>query len=357
MKLEKDVPLAPRTTLGVGGRAAHFVEADGDEDVREALAFANAAGKATLVLGGGSNVLVADRGFDGLVLRLRGAAIEPDGEGERAVVRVAAGTSWDELVAWSVERGYAGLECLSGIPGDVGAAPMQNIGAYGAEVGPLIRHVEVIDRATGGARTLTASACAFGYRESVFKSVFAERYVVVRVELELAKGPPRIAYAELERALADKEAPSLAEVRAAVLALRRRKSMVQDPADPDARSAGSFFVNPTLTHAEADRVEELARHRGVTDAMPRFSHGGAVKLSAGWLIERAGLSKGTRRGAVGLSTKHCLALVTSPGANAADVVTFGAEVRARVRDAFGVTLWPEPRAYGFSAEELAPLYG
>ncbi|MBM4376965.1 MAG: UDP-N-acetylmuramate dehydrogenase [Deltaproteobacteria bacterium] len=357
MRRRSGVSLAPYTTLGVGGPAAHFLEADDEADVREALVLASERELPIMVLGGGSNLLVADRGYHGIVLRLGRASIDADERGEAALVRVSAGTPWDALVAWSVERGYAGLECLSGIPGDVGAAPMQNIGAYGAEVGPSIRSVEVVSRATGEASSIAAEACGFGYRESVFKAELAERYVVVGVTLGLSKGPPRIAYAELERALAGNPSPSLAEVRAAVLAVRRAKSMVLDATDPDARSAGSFFVNPTLSPDDADRVLERARARGVSDPMPRFGHGAAVKLSAGWLIERAGLAKGTRRGAVGLSTKHCLALVTAPGATAVDVVAFASEVRARVRDAFGVRLSPEPRAYGFEGGELDGLYG
>ncbi len=344
------VPLAEHTTLAVGGPAAHYCEARDVADVREAIGWAGEHGRELVVLGGGSNVLVADRGLDALVLRVRTLGIVEQG----GRVEVGAGTAWDELVAWTVARGYAGVECLSAIPGDVGAAPMQNIGAYGQEVAAVIERVHAVDRRDGSAVELDAAACRFGYRDSVFKAEAAERYVVTRVDFRFGPGAPSVAYAELERALAG-NTPTLARVRDTVIALRRAKSMVLDPADENRRSAGSFFVNPTVSAAEADAVAARAAEVAPGQTMPRFDQRERAKLSAAWLIERAGLAKGTRRGPVGLSTRHTLAIVNYGGARAADVVAFAAEVRARVREVFGVTLTPEPRLYGFRPEEVAAL--
>lgn len=348
--------LAEHTTLGVGGPAAHWREARTHVEIQAALAWASERGLSTVVLGGGSNVLAADRGIDGLVLRLRNAKLQASRAGDGARITVGAGMNWDAFVAWTVAEGFSGLECLSGIPGEVGAAPLQNIGAYGQEAGRVIRRVEVVDRATGATEELSQEACEFGYRESIFKTKLAERFIVVEVEFELSKGPALVAYGELERALENEPEPSLLRVRETVLNLRRAKSMLLDPSDPNGRSAGSFFVNPGVSHHEADAVEERARALAVHAPMPRFTQGAKQKLSAGWLIEHSGLTKGTRRGQVGLSTKHCLAVVNHGGATAEEIVKFATEIRQRVRDTFGVTLTPEPRPLGFLPGELAALY-
>lgn len=356
MNVSVGVSLAEHTTLGVGGPAAHWCEARSREQILQALAWADERGLPTVVLGGGSNVLVADRGIEGLVLRVRNEAIDATTHEDRARVTVAAGTNWDALVRWSVAEGYAGLECLSGIPGEVGAAPMQNIGAYGQEVGQVIRRVELMSRADGQTVEFAQAACEFGYRDSVFKTKLADRYVVVGVEFELTRCRPTIAYAELARALANEAEPTVAHVRDTVLSLRRAKSMLLDAHDANGKSAGSFFVNPTLSPEQAQAVEVRALSRGVDAPMPRFSHGSQVKLSAAWLIERAGFAKGTRSGEVGLSTKHSLAVVNHGRATAADIVAFATDVRNRVRDAFGISLSPEPRPMGFYPEELVGLY-
>jgi UDP-N-acetylmuramate dehydrogenase len=358
--VEEGVPLAPRTTLGVGGPARFYAEAAREDDVAEALAWAGAEGLPTLVLGAGSNLLVADRGFDGLVLRprLRGVAIEPRG----SVVRVEAGAgeAWDDLVARAVDAGLAGVECLSGIPGDVGATPIQNVGAYGQEVSETIVRVRTIERATGRATELDRAACGFGYRDSVFKRELKDRHVITAVSFDLAPGgAPAVRYAELQRALAGRASPSLAEVRAVVIALRRGKSMVLDPADPNTRSAGSFFMNPTLdadafasARARIDAAGVLAPGEG----MPSFpAGGGRVKLAAAWLIERAGFGKGWGEGRVGLSTKHTLAVVNRGGATAAEIVAIARRVQDGVRARFGVELRPEPVMVGFADGELGGL--
>lgn len=353
MKVRENVPLAPRSTLEVGGPARFFCEVDGAEAVKEALAWAAARNVAVHVIGGGSNLLIADRGLDALVIRQRSAAISPQGD---AVLDVDAGTSWDALVAWCVERDLAGLECLSGIPGDVGAAPIQNIGAYGQEVSETLVQVEAIDRSSGESVTLDRDSCQLSYRDSVFKREAEGRYILHRVRLRLTPGgAPKIAYAELQRAMEDVE-PTLANVRQTVIARRRTKSMVLDPDDENRRSAGSFFVNPTIADEAVAGVRARAEELAPGQTMPAYAAGGGrTKLSAAWMIERAGMSRGTTRGAVGISTNHSLAIVNRGGAKASELIAFAVEVKQRVREAFGVTLHPEPRLVGFEPSEVATL--
>ncbi len=350
-----DAPLAPRTTLGLGGAARWFVAARTDDELREALAWAEERALPVFVLGGGSNVVVADEGHPGLTIAIetRGVREEPARrEGGRDVVRVtaAAGERWDELVQRAIERGLAGLECLSGIPGRVGATPVQNVGAYGQEVAQTLARVEVIDRRTGQASVLERDELSFGYRTSALKRE-PDRWVVTRVSFDLAQdGPPTLAYAELARALADRPRPSLREVRDAVIALRRRKAMVLDPGDPNGRSAGSFFTNPIVSIARADDVVRRARALGLVERereVPRFVEpGDRVKLAAGWLIEKSGIARGLRRGAVGVSSAHALALVHHGGGTTRELLALASEIEARVRDTFDVTLEREPVLIG-----------
>jgi UDP-N-acetylmuramate dehydrogenase len=345
--LQQDVPLAPLSTLGVGGPARHYLRAEDVDAVRFGLAWAAEHRLPLFVLGGGSNVVFADAGFEGLVLHLalRGREIGTDG-----TVQAAAGESWDPLVEAAVERGLAGLECLSGIPGLVGATPIQNVGAYGQDVSEAITRVHALDARSGEAVVFTGAECGFGYRNSRFKQGDRGRYVIVAVEFALRPGgPPAVRYPELARHL-EGHTPSLAEVRAAVIALRRRKSMVIDPDDVNRRSVGSFFMNPIVDPATADVVRDALRRGGRGDEaerMPAFpTDGGRVKLSAAWLIERAGIQRGSARGAAGISSNHTLAIVNRGGATAAEVVDLAREVRGRVRDAFGVSLVPEPVLVG-----------
>jgi UDP-N-acetylmuramate dehydrogenase len=341
----------------VGGAARHWVEAHDGDEVVAALAWAEERRIAVEVLGGGSNVLVADRGLDALVLRVRAAGLDSEVEGDDMILDVGAGMAWDDLVAWAVERGLAGLECLSGIPGDVGAAPMQNVGAYGQEVAATIEQVAVIDRTSGARAVLRRQACDFGYRDSIFKRAADGRYVVMGVRFRLRRGgPPTVIYPELAQALGGGDV-GLAEVRSTVIALRRKKSMVLDPDDENFRSAGSFFLNPTLAPDELSRVVARAKEHGCEAEPPRFpAPAGRVKLPAAWLIEHAGFVKGTRRGRVGISSRHSLAIVNCGGARASEVVAFASEVRARVRERFGVALAVEPRLLGFEPAEVAGLY-
>lgn len=351
------VRLSEHTTLGLGGPARRFVTARDDRTLTGEVAAADARGESVFVLGGGSNVVVADAGFAGLVVRVATRGLTVSREGDVALVDVAAGEPWDDVVAWSVAQGFAGLECLSGIPGLTGATPIQNVGAYGQEVSQTLRSVTVYDRVDGVTRTMPAAACAFGYRDSAFKGALRGRCLVRSARFALrVGGAPSVRYAELARAVGP--SPSLAAVRDAVLTLRRAKSMVLDARDPDTRSAGSFFTNPVVTAAQADEVERRARSRGALRegaSMPRFdADGGRVKLAAAWLIERAGVERGLTRDGVGVSSRHALALVNR-GGTATALLALARSVRAAVRDAWGVSLTPEPEFVGFDvADPCAP---
>jgi UDP-N-acetylmuramate dehydrogenase len=349
LNVQNDVPLGPYSTLGVGGPARHYLEASDPETIVAGLDWAARRGLPVLILGGGSNMVIADEGFDGLVLHIRLRGIEPVTADGRVELRAGAGEEWDPLVKLTVENGWAGLECLSGIPGRVGATPIQNVGAYGQDVSGSITRVEALELATGRVVTFTGEECRFAYRDSRFKREDRGRYLVLAVVFRLQSGgPPAVRYAELEKALAGRgpQPPSLADARAAVLAIRRRKSMVIDPDDPNRRSVGSFFVNPIVPEAARAAVQDALRASGqaeAADTMPSWPAGeGRVKLSAAWLIERAGLQRGYRKGNVGISTNHTLAIVNCGGGTAREVVDLAREIRARVCDRFGVTLEPEP---------------
>lgn len=333
------------TTFGVGGPPAHLGRFDGLDTLCSELALAEDRGRAVRIIGGGSNLVVADAGIPEHVLLPTSDAITFTPDGDTVVVRAEAGADWDTFVEKTTERGLFGVECLSGIPGRVGATPIQNVGAYGQEVKDTIVRVHAYDRSRGEPATLDASECSFGYRTSAFKEHLRGRYVVLAVDFRLGRVPSRRPiYPELDRALSGLGgAPSPAELRTTVLALRRAKSMVLDPSDENGRSAGSFFVNVVT---EASVADDIDRRLGV--AVPRFPAGaGEVKIPAAWLIERAGLPRGTQLGPVGLSTKHALAIVAHEGATAKDIVTFAWHVRRRVEEEFGLCLVPEPEFWGF----------
>jgi len=342
------VPLAPLTTLRLGGPARTLVEAPTAEAIVAAVQAADDARERLLVLGGGSNLVLPDHGVDGVVVHVssRGVSERPGSEPGSVLLEVEAGEPWEDLVSRTVDRGLAGMECLAGIPGSTGATPVQNVGAYGQEIAQILAAVRVYDRAERAVRTLDAAGCGFGYRSSVFKTT--DRYVVLRVTFALERSPlgAPVQYAELARALGvavGKRAP-LAAVQSAVLGLRRGKGMVVDPDDPDTRSAGSFFTNPTLGPAELAALEaRVAARLGQDVAVPRYpAAGDAAKVSAAWLIERAGFAKGYTRGRAAISTKHTLALTTREGATSAELVALAREVRNGVREAFGVELHNEP---------------
>jgi UDP-N-acetylmuramate dehydrogenase len=344
LRIERDVPLAPLTTLGIGGPAKYFVRGESVDELREAIQWATSIGEPLLVLAGGSNVLIADKGFPGVVLHiaLRGINVESE-DGESVVIRAAAGERWDEFVALAVSNRWAGIECLSGIPGSTGATPIQNVGAYGQEVSETIVRVEALDRSTGRVIKLTNGECGFGYRSSLFKNREKDRYIVLAATYRLRpNGAAAVRYPELRKYLEDRggSLDDLQQVRDAVIAVRRRKGMVLDPADPDTRSDGSFFMNPILTRTA---FEQLAARAG---NMPNFPAGDDVKLSAAWLIENAGFSKGFVYGNVGLSSKHTLAIVNRGGGTAREVLELVRMIQQKVREKFGVEIQPEPNFIG-----------
>lgn len=336
-------PLAELTTLRLGGPARRLLPVTTEQELVEAVRELDAAGEPLLVLAGGSNVVIADAGFDGTVVHVRTRGIERDGSSLVA----QAGEPWDAVVAHAGAQRLAGIEALSGIPGSAGATPIQNVGAYGQDVSQTVASVRVLDRASGTVAELDAAACAFTYRHSAFKGRDDRIVLAVRFALDDAAadglGRP-VAYAELARALGVEvgaRAP-LADVRAAVLELRRGKGMVVDPADPDSVSAGSFFTNPILPAREfaALRARAVAAGAGEPPSWPEPA--GRVKTSAAWLIQRAGFQRGHGGGRVGISSKHTLALVNRGGGTTAELVALAREIAAGVHAAFGVALVPEP---------------
>jgi len=345
-----ELALSHLTTLGLGGPARRLLEAHTAQDLVEAVAAADQAREPVLVIGGGSNLVIADDGFPGTVVRVLTRGISARTSGERVELSIQAGEPWDELVTRCVSEGLAGIESLAGIPGATGATPIQNVGAYGQQVAETIVSVRVYDREAREVNELPARQCGFAYRSSRFRG--SARHLVLGVTFSLersALGRP-LRYLELARALdlAPGARPPLASVRQAVLTLRRRKGMVIDPADPDSRSAGSFFVNPILSSEELAELERRAAERLDDDQQPPAwaEADGRVKTSAAWLIERAGFGRGYGAGAVGISSKHTLALVNRGGASTAELLALAREVRDGVRGAFGVTLQPEPTLVG-----------
>jgi UDP-N-acetylmuramate dehydrogenase len=332
VQVRRDVPLADLTTLAVGGPIERLVEVEDDAELVAAVREADESGRPLLLLGGGSNVVAPDEGWPGDVVAVRSRGIERIGE--RLVVQ--AGHDWDDLVAYTVGDDLAGMEALSGIPGSTGATPVQNVGAYGQEVAQTVTAVRVYDRAEKSEYTLPPGECGFAYRDSRLKRE-PGRFVVLDVTFALHPGELSrpVGYAELARRLGVEigERAPLPAVRAAVLELRRGKGMVLDPADPDSRSAGSFFTNPIVPVERA------------VEGCPSWPAGdGHVKLSAAWLVQHAGFGRGTREGHVGTSSRHSLALTTEPGATAAELLAFADRIVATVREKFGVRLEREPTA-------------
>lgn len=333
--------LADRTTLRVGGPAASLITVDDTTDLLDAVREADRGSAPVLILGGGSNLLVDDAGFPGTVIEIATRGLEIDTGADTVAVRIAAGESWDDFVARAAAEGWSGVEALSGIPGLVGATPIQNVGAYGTALADVLNSVQCLDRRTGDLVSLSRPDCGLGYRWSVFKQ-HPGRFVIANVELRLPRSPlsAPIQYAQLAEALDVDIGARVAahRVRDAVLALRRSKGMVLDDDDHDTWSAGSFFTNPILSPAAADRLPETA---------PRFRQDdGRVKTSAAWLIENAGFGKGYGIPPAQLSTKHTLALTNRGGATAHDILQLAREIHAGVRDRFGVGLRPEPVLVG-----------
>ncbi len=353
-EIEENVELARHTTFGVGGPARYWLRCADDESLRRALRWARERRLPVFVLGGGSNLLVSERGFPGLVLCPGGREIEAREERGEVLVSAAAGVPWDDLVRAAIAAGGAGIEALSGIPGNAGAAPIQNIGAYGQEVAERLERVEVLDRETLKTRSLSVAECGFAYRDSHFKTRWAGRYVVTRVHFRLPQQErAAAAYAELRRhlGLESGQLAELAALRQAVLELRRSKSMLAEATDENGRSAGSFFLNPVVAPELADEVARRYAGHGGGRELPRWPAPGGIKLSAAWLIEEAGFPRGYGAGKAGLSSRHSLAIVNRGGATASDIVALAREIRAGVAAAFGIVLHPEPILLGFHPSE------
>jgi UDP-N-acetylmuramate dehydrogenase len=341
--------LADHTTMAVGGRPDHFIVATSAEEVLAATLFARERNLPLHPLGGGSNLVVSDDGVRGVVLKISLTGIDITHQGDDVLVTAAAGEIWHDFAAQMTDEGWAGMECLGGIPGAVGATPIQNVGAYGQEVADTIHRVQVLDRVTLQVREMPAAECHFVYRGSVFKAEAKDRYVVLAVTFRLRKdAAPTIRYGELSLALGKTSAaPTLAETFRTVVNLRRAKSMVLDPNDENRRSCGSFFVNAQVTEEVLRNITEIAG-----EAPPHFpGEHGMVKVPSAWLIERAGLTRGLRRGHAGLSSKHTLSIVAHDGALARDVVDVARFVRETVESRFAVRLMPEPHFWGFGKLE------
>ncbi len=354
--LQENIPLAPLTTIRIGGSARYFVAAKNVGEVQEAVTWAHSRSLPLFALGGGSNLVVADSGWPGLVLKIalqgidRRSAHDEHGDDEQGKVLfdVGAGESWDKFVSDAVRARCAGVECLSGIPGSVGGTPVQNVGAYGQEASETISAVQVLDLKDGQVRELCPEACEFSYRSSIFNTTERGRFIVLRVTYALTPdGSPRISYADLKRHFEGRETPpNLAETREAVRHIRALKGMLLVPGDPDCQSAGSFFKNPVLSEEQHNDLKKRAAARGLTvPSYPALES--RKKVSAAWLVERSGFAKGFGSGRVGISTKHALAIVNRGGATAADVLALKDQIQHRVEEIWGVSLEPEPVMVGF----------
>ena len=365
MKIQENVPLAPLTTLQVGGAARYFTELKREDEVREAVQYAKTRDLPLFVLGGGSNLVVADSGWPGLVLRIAiGGITSPNTKnatGNAVLFSVGAGVNWDDFVAQAVAQNCAGVECLSGIPGSVGGTPVQNVGAYGQEVADTIESVRALDLKGERIVVLPKPACGFRYRASIFNGSERGRYIILRVNYRLKRGgAPSLKYADLQKHFADrsvegsaeKRTPrSLAEVRQAVLEIRRNKGMLIVPGDDDCRSAGSFFKNPVLSEAQFKDLAARAASKGLDipsyPAARSQDKDAQRKVSAAWLVEHAGFSKGYAMGAAGISRKHALALINRGDAHASDIVALKDEIQRGVQESWGILLEPEPVFVGF----------
>jgi len=348
IEIRENIRLAPYTTLQVGGDARYFAEPENEDQLVEALRWAKQRALPAFMLGGGSNLLVSDSGFNGLVLHIVIAGISTqDFSGER-IYSAGAGVEWDKLVAQAVRDNCAGVECLSGIPGTVGGTPVQNVGAYGQDVSETIVRVRAIEAATCERMEFDNAACGFSYRQSRFNGSDMGRYILTRVDFALQLGgAPKLAYADLKRYFnGSNDKPLLSNVREAVLNIRRTKGMVLDKNDTESCSAGSFFKNPVVSHAVYERIATAS-----ATPVPHFEAGpGQVKLAAAWLIEQSGIARGFALGPVGVSSKHTLALVNRGGATASDVLRMKDFVQRRVHERFGVELRPEPVMLGFDVD-------
>jgi len=348
MFIHQNVPLAPLTTIRVGGPARYFIEAHTTEEIAETVTFAKWQNLALFVLGGGSNLVISDDGWPGLVMKIGITGIDERTEHGKAVFEVGAGEEWDKFVARAVKRNCAGVECLSGIPGSAGGTPVQNVGAYGQEVAETIESVLAFDLRDNQIRELCNEACGFSYRTSIFNSSERGRFIILRVTYALNPGgEPQFEYADLKKYFAGRrENPTLPEMRDAVRKIRASKGMLISPGDEDSRSVGSFFKNPIVS---AEQYQELrARAAAKQLTIPSYPALDKLKkISAAWLVEHSGFSKGFGQGRAGISRKHALAIVNRGEATAADIVALKEQIQERVEDIWGIRLEPEPVFVGF----------
>jgi UDP-N-acetylmuramate dehydrogenase len=348
MVLLENIALAPLTTLQVGGAARYFVEATSETEVRLAVSWARSRDVPLFVLGGGSNLVVSDEGWPGLVLKISIYGIKEREEQSRSLFEVGAGEEWDRFVSHAVTKNCAGIECMSGIPGSVGGTPVQNVGAYGQEASETIRSVLALDLENMQTREIAASDCGFSYRASIFNTTRRGQYILLRVTYALLPGGvPSIKYADLQKYFSGwKGQPTLAQTRDGVRTIRASKAMLITPGDEDCRSAGSFFKNPVLGEAEYEELTKRAAERNLQ--VPSYPMPSAQrKVSAAWLVEHSGFAKGFAFGAVGISRKHALAIVNRGGATAANIFDLKYMIEQRVREQWGVQLVPEPVFVGF----------
>lgn len=341
------VPLSENTTIGLGGPARFFIDCPSVECVRSALSFARENGKRWMILGDGSNIIFPDGGYDGLVIRMDIQGMRRDDQDASAILSVAAGESWDGFVKSCVDQGLGGIECLSGIPGRVGATPIQNVGAYGQEVAESIISVQALDSSRLEVIECSTRECGFGYRSSRFKGPDAGRYVITEVRFKLRKDTaPRIEYPELSEYLMrlggpSSERPDLQAVRSAVLALRKKKSMIIDPMDPNSRSAGSFFINPVLSAELYRDLQDRWKAAGQSARIMHYPVSGGMKIPAAWLVEHAGFPRGYQREGAGISANHALALVNR-GGTTRQLLDLAAAIQDAVLEKFGIHLEREP---------------
>ncbi|MFY9225997.1 MAG: UDP-N-acetylmuramate dehydrogenase [Blastocatellia bacterium] len=345
-KIQENISLSPFTTLKIGGLARYFVNATDEEIIYQSIKWAKKENLPLFILGGGSNLVISDNGFAGLVLHINNLGIISKAIEDKIVVSVAAGEVWDNFVLQAVNNGWSGIECLSGIPGKVGATPIQNVGAYGQEVKDTIIKVKAYDRLTEKIVEFDALECEFSYRQSLFKSKAKDRYIVANVTYGLTlKDEPTIKYPELKKYLSENISlvPSLLQTRQAVINIRRKKAMVVDENDPDSFSVGSFFVNPIIELEKLEVLKEKLRLKNIKETPPEFlAENGKIKLSAAWLIEKAGFRKGYKKGNVAISSKHALALINSGDGTAREIWDLALEIQQKVAQDFDVWLEPEP---------------
>ena len=346
LEIQENIEFASLTTLKVGGAARFFVQANTESEVVEAFSWADKNEIPLFILGGGSNILVSDDGFDGLVLQIKLRGIEHD----ENLIKAQAGEDWDDFVKYCVENSLAGLECLSGIPGLVGGTPVQNVGAYGQEVSETIEKVRVFDRKTKQILELSNNDCNFSYRTSIFNSTGKNRFIVLSVTFKLLKnGEPKIVYKDLREAFGDRK-PNLLETRETVCKIRAEKGMLVRQGGLDSQSAGSFFKNPIVSNEVFEKIKSITESLKIA-TVPSFKvDKNSVKIPAAWLIEKSGFEKGYRKGNAGLSTRHTLALTNCGNATAGDLLALKSEIQNKVKEIFQIELHPEPVFVGFEEE-------